>query len=587
MADIRIGGAYVDVTSRNAQFLRGAQRNAQALRTQQRRVNALRRDIRAFNRAARTMASRFLSIRGAVATLAGAGGLGFLIRRQAQYGSSLVETSQRLGLTIERLQLLRRVFEGEGVAIRAADIGLQRFTRRLADAATGNRQLAETFRKLGVQTTRADGTLRDSYDALLDVAEGLRNTATQGERVLLAFQLFDTEGVAFVNALQRGRAALESQQGAFERLGVVEAQQARVLKALDQSYIDLANTLQASLAVAVASAAGELQRLNSTLASNLPGVFREVIQGVEFLIRNLREIGAAIGIAFGAFVVGRLARIGLGVTALVGQMGLLKAAIVGVTAVLRTLLLAFVPTAIVLGIIQVVRSFAILEEEIRRLGSSFGDVGAVAVSKFLAAFIRGAANLPALVVASLGAAGQTLIESARILGETLWEGIRAGMRGENIIQALLDGFNRAIDQAGGRVANVYDRIFGALRLDADTGAEGVARKVFGLTPAEFDAAGRAIVSTAERTIDQLLAIASGASGVFPLVDPGGGTGEAPSRAAAAAVRRQQQERNAAEETRNFLARLADETERRARAQQTIRRTDRARRRGVGSSPGAS
>ncbi len=224
---INLGGVFVAMRSRDAQFRSSMRRGADAVRSQQRALKDLRRTVLRTNQRLRQFRSSVLSVRAAVGLVAGSGALGLLIKRQAEFGSSLIETSQRLGFSVERLQLLQRAFEGEGIAVNATNIGLQRFTRRLAEAATGQKQLRETFQTLGAPLRDANGRLRDSHDVLLDVAEGLKKTSDQQERVRLAFKLFDSEGVAFVNVLQRGRDAVVAAQESFRRLGLVLEHEAR------------------------------------------------------------------------------------------------------------------------------------------------------------------------------------------------------------------------------------------------------------------------------------------------------------------------------------------------------------------------
>ena len=305
MAEVRVGGAYIDWRSRNAQFLTGLDKNKRALREQRRALQSLRGQVDRFNSIARQIP---LILAGAAA------GMAVLVRQQAMFGSGLVEVSQRLGFSVERVQLLQRAFEGEGVAISTANIGLQRFTRRLADAAQGNELLLRTFNQLGVELRDSEGRLRGSHEVLLDVAEGLRNTDDQAERVRRAFQLFDSEGVAFVNVLQRGRDSLLAQQEAFRGLGVVTGNQARTLKNLDQSFVDLANSLRVAAAVAASEAAPEFQRLNETITSIGPDVIRSIGRAAATLVENLaavRDTAVLVGaLLAGRFVVQTVAAVG-------------------------------------------------------------------------------------------------------------------------------------------------------------------------------------------------------------------------------------------------------------------------------------
>ena len=283
MADVRLGGLYVDLRGRNSQFLRSASQSAAALRRQQQSVRAFQRQLRSFNTRIRSAVRSVFNFRTALVALGGGGALGALVRSQAEFGASVLQVSERLGFTVERLQLLRAAFESVGVPQAAVDIGLQRFSRRLADAAQGNALLLQTFTQLGVSITGAGGSLRDTNEVLLDVAEGLSGIDDQAERVRLAFTLFDTEGVRFVNALQEGREGFEGvrfvnalQEGregfdddlvtSFERFGTLSEDQVDSLNRLNIGFQQTATAIRVALAGAVADASEELSVLNTRVA---------------------------------------------------------------------------------------------------------------------------------------------------------------------------------------------------------------------------------------------------------------------------------------------------------------------------------
>ena len=329
---VRAGALYYAFGADTSRLEAGAKRSAAVLRAQQRALRNLQLTVRNTSERFRSFQSRMISVRGAVGLLAGSGALGLLIRRQAQFGSQLVEVSERLGFSVERVQLLQRAFEGEGLAIQQINIGLQRFTRRLADAASGNAQLQGTFRALGVNIRDSQGRLRDSHDVLLDVAEGLKNTEGQAQRVLRSFQLFDSEGVAFVNVLQRGREALLAQQEAFRRLGLVLEEEARALKDLDQSFTDLGNALQVAAARGVAAAADEFQRLNEQLIANGPKAVESMVGAIAHLTENIQALKET-AFVFSLFLLARFARnVKLAAGALAGMTLAAKATQLGLSA---------------------------------------------------------------------------------------------------------------------------------------------------------------------------------------------------------------------------------------------------------------
>ena len=167
---------------------------------------------------------------------------------------------------------------------------------------------------------------------LNDVADGLARVDDQGERVRLAFTLFDTEGVRFVNALQLGAAGFNEIAEAQRRFGVVSNEQARTLDNLNREYLRLARVFRTGLAQGVAESADEFTRLNELFLDRLPVLVPQVIrfsvaliEGLGFLVDHSRTIiavvaaiaglrgGAALGRIFGptgAIVGGLLGSLG-------------------------------------------------------------------------------------------------------------------------------------------------------------------------------------------------------------------------------------------------------------------------------------
>jgi hypothetical protein len=74
---------------------------------------------------------------------------------------------------------------------------------------------------MGIGLRDQSGNLRRSEDLLADVAEDFARIEDPAERVRLAFQLFDSEGVALVNLLRRGSGALEEMRERARDLGIV------------------------------------------------------------------------------------------------------------------------------------------------------------------------------------------------------------------------------------------------------------------------------------------------------------------------------------------------------------------------------
>lgn len=207
---------------------------------------------RSFGGAARSLAG----FQGGFAAVAGATGIGLLVKNSLDAADSLDKTSDKLGIGVEALQEYRFAAQLAGVAQNTFDMGLQRFTRRVAEAASGTGEAKAALRELGIGLTDSDGKIRTTEALLSDVADAFTRVESPADRVRLAFKLFDSEGVALLNVLQDGSAALEATRQRARDLGIVMGadlvQQA--VRAKDELTI-VGNVISANVNVALAEMA--------------------------------------------------------------------------------------------------------------------------------------------------------------------------------------------------------------------------------------------------------------------------------------------------------------------------------------------
>ena len=98
-------------------------------------------------------------------------------------------------------------------------MAVQRFTRRLSEAANGTGEAKDALKELGLNAKELAKQPLDKQ--MLKLADAFDNVQSSGDKVRLAFKLFDSEGVAFVNTLQGGSAALQQMFQEAEGLGFI------------------------------------------------------------------------------------------------------------------------------------------------------------------------------------------------------------------------------------------------------------------------------------------------------------------------------------------------------------------------------
>lgn len=172
------------------------------------------------NRLARLTRGLF-SFRGVLGGVLGAGGLGVLIEQSISAADAIGKTADKVGISTDALQELQFAASQSGVATNTLNMAMQRFSRRVGEAAIGKGELLGVLRDYNIAVTDSAGRLRSQTDVLGDLAEVIKNTRDPQERLRIAFKAFDSEGAALVNMLKDGRRGLVEYSDEARRLGLV------------------------------------------------------------------------------------------------------------------------------------------------------------------------------------------------------------------------------------------------------------------------------------------------------------------------------------------------------------------------------
>lgn len=257
---------------------------------------------------------------GKYATAAAAAGVAIgtvLVKQQLKAIDSLAKTSDKLGVTTEALTSLRFAAELTGVASNTLDMALQRMTRRVAEAAMGTGEAKDAIKQLGLNAQELASLSPDR--AFQKIAGAMENVGTQGEKVRLAFKLFDSEGVALVNTLALGEQGLQDMAAEADRLGVsisrIEAAQVEAANdaltragavmegALRRATVDLAPVIEA-VANEFVNAASETNNFGTAAIDTVQailtpiGILMDGIHGVRVAVKGLEA--TFVGLGFGA-----------------------------------------------------------------------------------------------------------------------------------------------------------------------------------------------------------------------------------------------------------------------------------------------
>ena len=182
-------------------------------------LDATRNAFRSVTRGLRGIGSAVFSLKTGLISLAGIGGFGLLVKSSLQSIDTLGKTASKLGVTTKELGALRYAAEISGIEIRTVDMATQRFTRRLSEAANGTGEAKNALKELGIDANKLSRL--PLQEQMLQLSDAFGNVENSAEQVRLAFKLFDSEGVAFVNILKLGSDELSKLFKEADDLGVL------------------------------------------------------------------------------------------------------------------------------------------------------------------------------------------------------------------------------------------------------------------------------------------------------------------------------------------------------------------------------
>jgi len=206
------------VTSRLELSLAGWKKSVEAVKADQQSLS----DFALRHKESIEKLGKKMSIAGVVVVAA----LGGIIKKTADAGDEIAKLSKRTGVSTE-------VLSGYSLAAKLADAsleglgtGLKMLSRNMYDASNGVGEAKEAFDDLGISVINSDGTLRDSNDVMLDVAERFKNMDNGARKTALAMDIFGRSGADLIPMLNLGRDGLQQNYEEAKRLGLIYSKEA-------------------------------------------------------------------------------------------------------------------------------------------------------------------------------------------------------------------------------------------------------------------------------------------------------------------------------------------------------------------------
>jgi hypothetical protein len=245
--------------------------------------------------------------------------LAYLVKSTIDTNDHLNDLSKKTGIAVDTLGGIGFAAGQAGGDLDSAAAAAGKLNKSLVEAAGGNKELASTFKALGVDVKDANGNVKTADVALVELADKFASFEEGPEKAALAVKLFGKSGADLLPLLDDGGKALQENIEYYKRYSGVTQDAADKADQFNDTVGKLKLLSGAFGQALTAEVLPALQNLAdlwlknkeegdgfASTAGRLADVFKGVIVGVAYLGTTFAITGEQIG-AFAAKI-GALAR---------------------------------------------------------------------------------------------------------------------------------------------------------------------------------------------------------------------------------------------------------------------------------------
>lgn len=148
-------------------------------------------------------------------------GLATIMKQAINTADELYMMSQRVGVSVESLSVLKYAAEQSDLSLEQMQIGLKKLSTNLYDVSIGaGKDAALTFNELGISIFGANGKVKQADQALLEIADRFAQMTDGTEKSALAVKLFGKSGLELIPFLNEGARGITALTDEAEKLGL-------------------------------------------------------------------------------------------------------------------------------------------------------------------------------------------------------------------------------------------------------------------------------------------------------------------------------------------------------------------------------
>lgn len=204
-----------------------------------------------------------------------------MTKEAASNADDLLTLASVTGTTTDSVQELNYMADLTDVSFDRIKDSLKETTNKMQEAATGTGDAYEAYKRLKVEITNTDGSLRSAQDVFYDTIDALGEIKNQTERDALAMDLMSESAQELNPIIELGGDKLrEYAQEAHDMGYVLDNDALKSLQAVDDAYSRLQNTQE-----------GVKNQLAVEFAPYLEEFYGDATQGVKDLGKAIKDSG--------------------------------------------------------------------------------------------------------------------------------------------------------------------------------------------------------------------------------------------------------------------------------------------------------
>lgn len=220
-------------------------------------------------------------LKTAIAGAVGVAGFGAMIKSAIDAGNKINDLNIRLGASTEALTQYQFIAKQTGVSFQTLTTAWQRQTRRISEAAQGTGVAKKALEELNIPVESLINLKPEEQFEI--IAEEMSKVANQGDKVRIAMQLWDTEGVALLQTIEGGTEQLEKFKEEAEKTGVV-------LTKVEAEKLAKVNTAFASISASIEGVTNKLAIVLAPILEWFAGYIQREIERWQSYFKTVENV---------------------------------------------------------------------------------------------------------------------------------------------------------------------------------------------------------------------------------------------------------------------------------------------------------